>query len=359
MQVMCPHCGESHEANPPNYPPCPSCGKRWDEKASPGKKTQKQRAAGSQQPGDYSLAIAAGTLYLCKQLSALEKKHGNADRAERKRAVVERKIAMMKEAFPGETEGIADKELPTALLPTGWPRDRSTSYLIDLAFSNPFAPYELKVKDKHFDEGLRNVAARMDKKLGTVVDDIQKTRKDALKAHKHIAWGKVALWGVGGLAVLGVGGWLAAPVIGAYLGAGAGLAGAAATSHGLALLGGGSLALGGAGMAGGMWVVTSAGIVLGGATFGGGAVLLQIGAAQARVELVKLQVNYKLTVLATQTQLKKAQEVIVNLAKERDYVAKQLNEERLLNDKNSKRLKEMEDTLLAMEDALAWMKKAS
>jgi hypothetical protein len=314
----------------------------------------------NQKADDYSIAISAGTLYLCQQLASIERVKGNAERAERMAAVIQRKRSTIREAFPTETEGIDNSELATRLLPRGWPRDKCVSYLIDLTFSAPFAPYELQVKDKHFRVALRRIAGKLVGSVQpSVIDEIQETRKQAIKAHKHIAWGKVATWGIGGLVVLGLGGWIVAPAIAAYLGAGAGLAGAAATSHGLALLGGGSLAMGGLGMAGGMWLVTTAGTVLGGLAFGGGALLLEIGAAQARVELVKLQMNYKMTLLQNQVQTKKAQEVLVNLTKERDYVKSRLEEERLLNDKNSRRLRGMEETLLAMEDALTWMKKAS
>src|SRR5207244_6960993 len=66
--------------------------------------------------------------------------------------------------------------------------------------------------------------------------------------------GKAALWGLGGAVVLAAGGWAFAPIVATYLGAAAGLSGAAATAHGLALLGGGTLAAGGFGMAGGMWI---------------------------------------------------------------------------------------------------------
>jgi len=71
---------------------------------------------------------------------------------------------------------------------------------------------------------------------------------------------------VAGAAIVGPLAFVAAPAIGGALGAYTGLAGAAATSHGLALLGGGSLAAGGYGMLGGTVVVAAAGVGLGGAS---------------------------------------------------------------------------------------------
>ena len=70
--------------------------------------------------------------------------------------------------------------------------------------------------------------------------------------------------------------------------------------------------------------------------------LLQLGAATVKVELVKLQVNLKVVVLDTQMELAKAQSIIAKLAARRDEIAKMLEEERLLNEKNAASVKNME-----------------
>lgn len=75
----------------------------------------------------------------------------------------------------------------------------------------------------------------------------------------------IAAVSVAGVAVVGPLAFVAAPAIGGAIGASAGLSGAAATSHGLAVVGFGSVAAGGLGMAGGTAVVTAAGAGLGGA----------------------------------------------------------------------------------------------
>lgn len=80
------------------------------------------------------------------------------------------------------------------------------------------------------------------------------------------AYSSVAAATVAGLAVVAPLALVAAPAIGGMIGAYSGLAGAAATSHGLAVLGGGSIAAGGLGVAGGTLVVTAAGAGLGGVT---------------------------------------------------------------------------------------------
>ena len=67
-------------------------------------------------------------------------------------------------------------------------------------------------------------------------------------------------------------------------------------------------------MAGGMWLVAGAGAALGAVAGGGGVKLFQLGADQARGELVKLQVTFKLTLLQDQADQAKAQAVVENLA---------------------------------------------
>lgn len=105
--------------------------------------------------------------------------------------------------------------------------------------------------------------AKAGKRLATIDDyrDWLEFDKTNLKQATRI----LAL-GVGGVAIVAPGAFLAAPVIGGVIGGsfiGGGLSGAAAVSHGLALLGGGSLAAGGFGMAGGTAVIAVAGAALG------------------------------------------------------------------------------------------------
>ena len=76
------------------------------------------------------------------------------------------------------------------------------------------------------------------------------------------------LLGAGGVAagalICGLTAGAAAPAIGATIGSGMGLSGAAATSAGLAALGGGTIAAGGGGVAMGTTVIAAAGAILGG-----------------------------------------------------------------------------------------------
>ena len=330
---------------------------------------------------NYSLMMGAGPLILAEELAQMEQT--TTERRRKKERVVQLKRDMLFEAFPEETAGLLLKGDAWKLL-TGersaaertfvvdsngecspspphdavpWPKDEAITFIIDLAFANPFAPYELQYRRGEFKKGLGYVGQIVG--LEPVdVERVLRTQDEALKAHHHIDWARITLFGIGGLIVLGVGGWLLAPGIGMAIGAAAGLSGAAATSHGLAILGGGSLAAGGAGMAGGMWLVTSTGAAIGILSSGGATLLLQLGAANARIELTKLQVSYKELILGNQMELKKAQEVIKSLSQRRDEILQRIEEERELNEANAGRLKDMEETLRAVEESLRWMKKA-
>jgi hypothetical protein len=304
---------------------------------------------------NYSCLISAGTLILAEELARLE---DDEKRKQKKENVVERKRVMFREAFPKQTARLSLEGDAAKLLVGKWKNEDAVTFIIDLSFTNPFAPYELNFEQGDFRAALRTICPEVG--LDTVVvDRILTTRKSALKAHKHMDWSKVGRWGIGGVAILGTGGWLAAPLIGTAIGAAAGLSGAASTAHGLAILGGGSLALGGAGMAGGMWAVTGMGRALGLMGARAGTTLLQLGAASARAELVKLQVGYREVTLAGQSQVRKAQEVIKSLLQQKEEIEKRLQDERELNEKNSARIKDIEMTLRALENSTQWMQKES
>lgn len=301
---------------------------------------------------EFAALTAAASTILARELTQVET---NAERKAKKQRVLDKKWECFGLAFPELAVDVPSLSDVDAFVRRGLPLDRAITLLVDLAFSDPFSPYELKFKPKDFHNALVGVASL----LGVSeerVEQVEKTQKDAMRTHKHVAWGKIVLWGAGGTIVMAVGGWIAAPWIAGGIGAAAGLTGAAATAHGLAILGGGSLALGGSGMAGGMWIVTGAAATFGGGMLGGGTLLLQIGAANVKIELLKLQVSYREGLLRTQADVGKAQKVITNLENQRKEIDDKLKEERELNDKNARRIEDMEAILLAVEDSLKWIK---
>lgn len=111
-------------------------------------------------------------------------------------------------------------------------------------------------------------------------------------------------------------------------------------------------------MAGGMWLVAgalgAAGVVAG----AGGAALYQLGAAAATRELIKLQVTFKLAILHVEADLIKAQKVLTRLYGELNSTREVLEEALLVNDENSKRVKDLGETVTALENAIGWMEDA-
>lgn len=293
--------------------------------------------------------LAIGTYLLAHRLMSDET---NDQRKDKMKRVLKRKRKLINEVFSSKRLSYAHEFAD--LLITDIPTDETKTLFIDLAFSNPFSPYELKYSNKDFTEALKKVGTRFDVEADTISSILQ-TKKDAIKAHRNVNWLKIVGLGAAGVVVLGIGGYALAPVIGAKLGAAAGLVGVAASNYGLALLGGGALSVGGSGMAGGLWLVTGTSAVLGGTAAGGGALLHQMGAAGARVELTKLQVTYKEVLLQNQMHGIKAQEAVKRLSSERDQLKKMLEEERELNDKNASRVQEMEEKLKAIESSIRWM----
>ena len=235
------------------------------------------------------------------------------------------------------------------------PEDQ-VALMVEVLYLDPFFPSEVRYSQK-----ARYVALdHLDKVLNlepTFVR-VREVADQARSAHRKRDWAKVGLIGVGGAVLLAAGGFVAAPVLGAALGGAAGLGGAAAVGHGLALLGGGALAAGGAGVAGGMWLVAGVAGAAGAFAAGGGAVLYQLGSAAATQELIKLQVTFKLAILHIEADMVKAQLVLTRLHGELDSTRDVLDEALLVNDENSKRIRDIQETVTALENAIGWMEDA-
>ncbi len=160
---------------------------------------------------NYTFLISVGTLLLAEKLTQSEQQE---ERKKKKENVLEKKRELLRSTFPELTASVSLQSGLDKLLRGEWPKDEALTFLIDLAFTNPFAPYELKFSDKDFEVALKEIASLVDLSP-TDVDRIRDTQKEAFKAHRHLEWKTIAFWGIGGLAVIGTGGWLAAPYIGA------------------------------------------------------------------------------------------------------------------------------------------------
>jgi len=307
----------------------------------------------NQQDADYIYHLAMGSHGLAQQLTQLETDDA---RKKRKQRVVEKKTELLLATYPDQLKGRETAQF--SALPSRLGRhedeDMRRMLLIDLTFSDPFAPYELRFKKTDMDKALGTVA----KTLGLSPADvaaIRATQSAAARAHIAHKALKTAAVGATAAVILGTGAFFAAVAIGTAIGAAAGLSGVAASNFGLALLGGGSLAAGGMGMAGGLAVVTGVGAAAGFGGVSGAMVMMEIGAARSKAELIKLQVTYKEVLLRNQADAAKAQAVVKDLAAQHEELRERLDEERTLNDKNATRVKELEDTIEAVEHSLKWM----
>jgi hypothetical protein len=300
----------------------------------------------------YAMAMALASAWLAYGTVI---RTSDDERQRKMRRVFQKKVALVSEAWPdelGDVNGI--ESVRKALGECSLDLDQRKTLLIDLSFSDPFAPYELKYDEDWQRDAIKDIAKGLVVDL-SFVDAISATRKAAARAHHRRNIAFTVAFGIGGAVVLALGGWMAAPVIAGYLGASAGLAGAAATAHGLALLGGGTLAAGGMGMAGGMAIVTGGGAAIGGLAGGGGMLLYQLGAAGAENELLKLQVTFKTVLLDGQLHVRKAQEVIRGLVDRELELKALLKEETKLNDSKSRKLKELRQILESVERSREWM----
>lgn len=277
--------------------------------------------------------------------------------ADSSRADRANKMGRVIDAKRSATIAVLDGNRPTQAtlraLTADWSSDQRIRMLVDLVSGDPFAPYSLKFDRDDLIDGVRDLARAIGEP--GVVDEIEAARDSAMKAYRTTIARKVVMVGALTAVTLASAGWLAAPAIGTAIGSAAGLTGAAATAHGLALLGGGTLASGGFGMAGGMWLVAGAGAtvgVLGGST---SAMFYELGAAETRAELVKLQVTFRVAVLGAQNDLIKAQTIVSQLIEQEFELRRRLDEERLLNDENSRRVEDFEEKLADLITAREWM----
>jgi hypothetical protein len=295
------------------------------------------------------VALSAALVYMDSSLIVNELDH---QRRQKKWRVVEKRREVLGLLGVPKDQQVSDFLRASS---AGWADARRNLFLVELAFTEPFAPYELDFDDKDRHVALGQVAELIGLPP-TRADEVLDSMDSARKAHRHIAWGRIAVAGVLGAATLAFASYLAAPVIAAQLGAAAGLSGAAAVSHGLALIGGGSLAAGGSGMAGGLWLVTGVGASAGAVQAAGGVFLYNLGTNAAAAELVKLQVTFHQVILHSQFEEAKKAAVIGTLVQQQAELRAQLLEEQEMNERNSRRLDELEKLIGAYDDSIRWMK---
>jgi hypothetical protein len=300
---------------------------------------------------DHRFCLSLATLVMAEQLADTEP---NEQRRQRKSTVAQRKWEVLRHSFPDDLgellgyggTGPALRQLTHLLARQAarWSSEQRGLLLVDLVMSDVFAPYELKVPTNDFAEALRNVAAALE--LSSESEVLVEAWNEVLRSHRPRRWRTVIVPSTMSASALTTRG--PDPAVANALAGAAGLTGEAATPQGVAMLGGGSLAIGGSAFAGGLWLV--AGFPDGGPVPGGGHGLLLLGPAQARVELIKLQLSSRLVIHCDLEADLTTADVVDGLARVGDDLAGQLDVERRVNDDDAARVTDIEGMMQAVND---------
>jgi len=301
----------------------------------------------------YDLDLSAGTLLLAAELTSLEK---NEIRLQKKQKVELLKLDILRESGTGWHDKLEIARDAGRIIERTWVREDALNFLIDLAFVDPYAPYELGFRENDFKSALENVAARVGVE-SEMVGKILSTKKNALKAHIRYNWLYLFVSSIVRTIAVGFAIFFAAPLIGTFLSTGLGFMGVSVANQGLALLHAGTIDPMTAGLMGGRAFAGSVGNLSKSLLGGTGSFLYRVGSRQARIELGKLQVNFREVLLSDPVNIKAAESTIARLKQDRDETRETLNTERKLNDRGSERVTDIEQTIKAITGAIRWMEK--
>ena len=150
---------------------------------------------------DYTYHLAVGSHALAQRLTQLET---DKARKERKTRVLERKTDLLVATYPDDLGGL-EPTVQFSALPSrlGQHEDEDTrrTLLIDLMFSDPFAPYELKFERERHGQGARRGRARRIGLSAADVKAIRATQAAAIRAHVITKGVKIAVAGAGAAVV--------------------------------------------------------------------------------------------------------------------------------------------------------------
>ncbi len=308
----------------------------------------------------YRLGLGLATLLMAIQLT---EKEPDERRRARKQSVLQEKWAVLRSTFPDELAdlqgyggtGPSVRQLTAAFeRATGpWSAARRRALLIDVLMGDPFAPYELKVSVEHAQNAVHSVAVPIG------LDDDEITRlwlvwNDALTAYRPSRWRKPDQTSKNIPALTT--GELVLPPPRADTTSGGASADALASDHNLALLAGGSLSASDVEMAGGMWLVAPQPEDEPAAA---ARRLLALELANARTELVKLQMSHALVVQPGLADAVTTGAVIEALGAIHARVAGQLDAERERNDDDAQRIRTLQEMLNAIQLAEEQIERAA
>lgn len=300
----------------------------------------------------YSFDIALGIIYFLQELVPREQ---NQKRKEKKQRVLARKLAMLPKLFPQFISHIPDEEQVRRLLARHFTQreDEAMIFLIDLAFADPFAPYNLKFKHEDFEHILNKLAIL----VSLTAEDAQRIRQSYQEAHLsqwRWRWKMLLILSLVGLILLltsrGIIFLIRQSIRGTW-----GTFNSIKPEYGLSEFGGRSLAIFSPQLAGGLWLLTTDEKISVGPLGDYRPLWLfeLLGSAGMQQELVKLQVTYKEVMLNAQPE--QAQVTSAALKGWQDKFEKRLEEEQSLNESRSPRIKETKDILFHLERSVKWI----
>lgn len=305
----------------------------------------------------YRLGLGLATLLMAIQLT---EKEADERRRERKQSVLYDKWNVLRTAFPEDLDqfqgyggsGPSVRQLVDTFadVTSAWTPGHRRALLVDVLMGDAFAPYELRVAVDDADEAIRMLAEA----LG--LDELDTERlwevwNEALTAYRPSRWRRPD-HKVKSIPALTTGELVLPPPPGSN---GDAMPDDVLDSeHHLALLAGGSLSATDMAMAGGLWLTDRRVDVAddtGGDQGGNDRVrrLLTLELAQARTELVKLQMSHALIVAPGHTDDATTASVLEALDHLRDGVTSQLGEQRERNDDDAPRIRILQEIVRAIE----------
>lgn len=261
------------------------------------------------------------------------------DRKKKLGKVVEKKIELFDKLFPVQAKKLNTIRKKINFCGKHTLRTDKIILLAELACAPPFAPYEVKYKESHFNTAYKETALAF-KTPRKEVESIINIKKAATSSHNSNSLFKGLLMGFGGAALVGMGGWFLAPAL-------VGLSGAAAAFFGLALLGGEEESIGkGMWVAGGMWLVNDFKTKVG---MTPASLLISIPGPSLINELIKIQIIFN------KKNAKTRKIILASLEAHLSAFEQKIEEDRQYNDDGSKLIDSHEKKFAALTKTIKWM----
>ena len=306
--------------------------------------------------GTYSFDVALASIYFVQMLTSAEK---NAARKAKKQRVLDHHIDLLLRLYPDYIDTAPTMEDVQQRLAFRFTKRSIAArlLLIDTALADPFAPYDLKFKNRDFDQAYNDLAVI----VGLTHEDVEQVKKLFRKAHRahwNLDWRmllKLAL--IGAFYIIQKGG-LMLLVRQTFQGATSTIQ-SLRPEHDLNEFGGRILSIFSPNLAGGMWLISPDETISFG-TFGEYRMnwLVQLlGSVGIQQELVKLQVAY--TLLLKSEKMTQARTTLTSL---KQLLADQqdiLTHEQSLNERGSSRVSESKQIIFHLERSIAWIEEHS